>query len=216
VVLGAAAVAMAVIGIQLHDTLEDPLPPPQISIVAPAQPAQPARVAVPATPAEPAPELESMTLSIDVEPDDAMLSVFVDDAPVTTGTGDERVVVRGTADTKIEVLAHAAGHEPFRGRIAFDPDGRRMQVALSPSPEPPATKAKAPRPGPAGVIRMGTTAGTRPARVLVDGSSVGMTPIASYEASPGRHEVQWRWPDGTTETRTVTVVADEAITLEAG
>jgi hypothetical protein len=65
-------------------------------------------------------------------------------------------------------------------------------------------------------LRIGTNAGVAVADVFVDGKRVGPTPIAAFEVSPGKHTVQWKWPDGRVITEQVTVNPGETRTLKRG
>jgi hypothetical protein len=219
VVLGAAAVALAVVSISLYGSLRPSEAPP---IAVAALEAPPPQVACP--PDAPAPSVdatpERMTLSVDVEPNDALLTIFVDGQPLTTGTGDERAVVTGTATTEIDVYAHAPGHARAQQRVAFDPTGSRLRIALTPEATPTAKPSAAPTSSreAAGLatLRIGTERGTRPAKVVIDGDRIGMTPIASHRVAAGSHRVTWHWDDGTTQTQTVKLAAGEAQTLRGG
>ena len=56
--------------------------------------------------------------------------------------------------------------------------------------DPPKPKQKTSK------LRIGTNPGTPPAEVRVDGKRVGTTPLARVEVTPGRHKIEFRWPDG--------------------
>lgn len=58
-------------------------------------------------------------------------------------------------------------------------------------------------------LRIGTGAGDPPAKVFVDGKLEGTTPIMTIEVEPGRHRVEFRFPDGRSKTIVVTVEAGE-------
>lgn len=225
-VLGATSVTLGVIGLHLWQGANPPVvtacPPATAPVVVCSDPPPADDRIEPASP-------QRMTLSIDIEPDDAMLSVFVDGRPLTTGTGDERVVVTGTPATQIELLGASAGHVAVRQRVDFDPDRSRLQIRLLAEPEPasgpppasPTTEPEAADVDPpeieaaSATLRIGHNRGVPPAQVYVDGVHVGTTPIASHHVTSGPHDVQWRWSDGTSQTQTVTVTGDEVAILRA-
>ncbi len=66
------------------------------------------------------------------------------------------------------------------------------------------------------VLRIGTTAGTMPARVFVDGVEIGSTPLARHDVTPGRHKIKFVWSSGKTETKYVTVKAGKNAMVRGG
>lgn len=65
-----------------------------------------------------------------------------------------------------------------------------------------------------GRLRIGTEAGVSPAVVFIDGKRKGMTPLMNVKVSPGRHKVEFRFPDGTVDVMMVKIGAGETKTIK--
>ncbi len=103
--------------------------------------------------------------------------------------------------------------DPFAGRDPSSPTtaGDVLDPFL-PKAKPGKSKPAKAKPG---KLRIGTKPGAAPARIRVDGKLVGTTPLMNVSVTPGRHEVQWHWPDGRTSMRMVTVREGETRVLKA-
>ena len=123
--------------------------------------------------------------------------------------------------------AVAATESQVTVRVVVDPPQAvhtEVEVEREPGADPGVNKTgegRAPKRGSTpereyGILRVGTEPGSRPALVHVDGVRVGRTPIASHRVAPGRHTVEFEWPDCPRTRRTVSVESDEATTVRAG
>src|SRR5690606_14516653 len=115
-----------------------------------------------------------------------------------------------------EAPAEVAGEEPDPGPADAQP---AVEPAEATPPAKPAASRRrattadprmvrtAERPGvdKTATLRIGTVAGVAPADVHVDGEYVGKTPRAAVSVPPGRHTVQYTWPDGREVRKTVEV-----------
>lgn len=106
--------------------------------------------------------------------------------------------------------------------------------ATAPAPAPAATKPKPPRktkprpsrpaskPAPkksqakTSLLRIGTLAGVAPAKVFVDGSPKGSTPLGKVMVTPGRHKVVFQWPNGKRVTKFVEVADGRSAIVRGG
>ncbi|MGH1343242.1 MAG: protein kinase domain-containing protein [Nannocystales bacterium] len=116
--------------------------------------------------------------------------------------------------------------------------GRPATPAPTPATTPPATapssKPKPPRktkPRPArpaskpapkksqaktSLLRIGTLSGVAPAKVFVDGSPKGSTPLSKVMVTPGRHKVVFQWPNGKRVTKFVEVADGGSAIVRGG
>ncbi len=149
--------------------------------------------------------------------------------PITPAAAPAVIVASPSAPACAEptsVPSEPATARQMTVRVVVDPPEAMQSVSVDDEPvtadaevggDVPARAARRPAPrGPDGVIRIGTEAGSRPAIVHVDGERIGMTPIVSHRVAPGKHTVEFHWPDCATLYRTVHVDADEATTVRAG
>ncbi|MEX1363572.1 MAG: PEGA domain-containing protein [Nannocystaceae bacterium] len=98
--------------------------------------------------------------------------------------------------------------DPFGGRRGREP-------AESTLMDPFSAGDGAPEPVELARLRIGTGAGDPPAKVFVDGKLEGTTPIMAIEVEPGRHRVEFRFPDGRSKTVMVTVEAGETTVVKS-
>ena len=82
-------------------------------------------------------------------------------------------------------------------------------------PQAPAAPAAPPAP-PKGTLRLGTSPGSPPAQVYIDGKHIGGTPISKHPVVTGPHEVVFEWPDGTRETHDVEVEDGTPLVVRGG
>lgn len=65
------------------------------------------------------------------------------------------------------------------------------------------------------LLLLATDAGTRPAEVFVDGAAMGTTPLSTRAIPPGRHDIRFRWDDGTSVADSVVLRAGTKVVLRA-
>lgn len=181
---------------------------------------------------------DEFLLVLDVEPDDAQVRVTVAGRTVADVVGDARLLL---PREPYDVVVEAKGHEPMqlsltpgegpetrhalsltrtarepRDRILRDFFGRKAKPRSKSSEDLKNPFKRADDAVKSAKLRIGTKSGVAPARVFVDGTLVGATPIASYPVTPGRHTVEWVWDDGRKITQTLVLDADEVRVLKAG
>ncbi|MCA9710387.1 MAG: PEGA domain-containing protein [Myxococcales bacterium] len=93
--------------------------------------------------------------------------------------------------------------DPFARRTLDEPESSEEDAVRrelkNPFDEPPKTAT----------LRVARKAGKGPVKVYVDGKYLGMTPLLDIKLAPGKHRVTGRWEDGTEQTVTVTLDADQ-------
>jgi len=106
---------------------------------------------------------------------------------------------------------------PVRSVPAFEPAAPVVPPVSSDAATKPGAKPPPPKPddeAELATLRIGTTQGSAPATILIDGERVGMTPLKAASVTPGRHEVRWEWDDGTSASLTIDVGAGAVLTLK--
>jgi len=87
-----------------------------------------------------------------------------------------------------------------------------------PRPSRPAASKPAPKKNVAktSLLRIGTLSGVAPAKVFVDGSPKGSTPLSKVMVTPGRHKVVFQWPNGKRVTKFVDVADGGSAIVRGG
>ncbi len=114
---------------------------------------------------------------------------------------DGSIADAGTpAPTPVPSAAVAPSTEPAPSKSKPRPAASRPKPTPGASkPTPSASQAKT------STLRIGTLAGVAPAKVFVDGSPKGNTPLSKVMVTPGRHKVVFQWPNGKRVTKFVDV-----------
>lgn len=113
------------------------------------------------------------------------------------------------------IEASAEGHLTRQQSIAFDGSGSQSVTIVLPR-DPEAPQRPKPKPAKTATLRIGTNVGAAPAEVSVDGKYVGLSPQGELKVVPGKHEITWRWSDGRTVRKQVTVGAGQIQVARAG
>ncbi|MCA9711079.1 MAG: PEGA domain-containing protein [Myxococcales bacterium] len=179
---------------------------------------------------------KAVKLLLELVPLDAQASVVSGGQPVGTGkNGEQLPVVRSKPDMAYEIQVSAPGYTSITQPIVFTGEAiQTVKVTLpkaagtEPPPDPtPATNgggSSRPKPKPkpkpkakTATLRFAPKAGVPPAKVYVDGSLVGTTPIPNYKVTPGKHTIKFTWASGRApKSETVTVGDNEIKTIKAG
>ncbi len=183
------------------------IPGPATAPTPPAPPAPPSAVGPPSAPPAPlAPRstpLRANTswLRIIAEPQEQPVRVRLDAVKLRDPTGG-----------RIEI-------EPGRHRLQFAmPDGSRwtrtFQVAPGQTENIRVAHRQEDDTASTGLLRIGTTPGTPPAVVELDGAEIGTTPLGGLLVEKGTHTVQFEWPEyGSLDIVEVEVEPGKAVTL---
>lgn len=134
----------------------------------------------------------------------------------------------GTDTEKVSITLSRDGSIADAGTPAPTPTS---PPATSPpaasKPKPASTRPSRPKPRPTkpkpktsqaktSTLRIGTLSGVAPAKVFVDGSPKGNTPLSKVMVTPGRHKVVFQWPNGKRVTKFVEVADGGSAIVRGG
>ncbi len=178
---------------------------------------------------------KAVKLSLELVPIEAKASLLSGDKVIGSGkNGDVLQVVR-KPDVTYEVEVSAPGYTSRRQPVTFTGEGNQSISVTLPkgagaaagTPEvKPNTggggggRTKRPRPKPkakTATLRFAPKPGVPPAKVYVDGSYAGTTPMLNFKVTPGKHTVKFTWASGRApKTQSITVGDKETLTIKAG
>ena len=164
-----------------------------------------------------------VTLQLDTTPKSAKVTLFINGEPMPLGSGGEAHKLTRRPDADYEVQASAPGYISTKVPLVFSGAAvETVRISLvrdaSAAPSPPSRPSRSSssssrsrsRPSTSSsaaaktaTLAVGVAPGNKPASVSVDGASIGTTPKI-HKVSPGSHSVRCSWPDGATDTHTVT------------
>ncbi|MCX4245856.1 serine/threonine-protein kinase [Paraliomyxa miuraensis] len=184
---------------------------------------------------------KAVKLSFELVPAEATASVMSGDQVIGTGTNGGQLPVVRKPDVAYEVQVSAPGYTSLRQPITFTGEptqvvkvtlvkGAEVVAKADPPPETndggsssSSTKKKrggGSRPKPTAAktatLRIGTKPGVPPAKVTVDGKSVGTTPLMKVMVTPGKHTIKFTWAGRAPATETVSVGDGQTATVKGG
>ncbi len=125
------------------------------------------------------------------------------------GSDTEKVSITLSRDGSIADAGRPATPTPTPATApapAATPTKPKPPRKTKPRPSRPASKpAPAKSLAKTSLLRIGTLSGVAPAKVFVDGSPKGSTPLSKVMVTPGRHKVVFQWPNGKRVTKFVNV-----------
>jgi len=161
-------------------------------------------------------------------------------APTPVGKGGESFKLQRKPGVQYKLIAELAGHDPTEIPLAFtgesndsfklvlikskgatptpvpevapkDPKPVPEVTPKDPTPKEPKDPKPTPKAKPKNAeLKIGSGPGLPPATVWVDGQKQAKTTPVSVMVSAGNHTVKWKYPDGKTFTKKVTVAENSA------
>ena len=176
---------------------------------------------------------KAVKLSLELVPIEAKASLLSGDKVIGSGkNGDVLQVVR-KPDVNYEVEVSAPGYTSRRQPVTFTGEANQsISVSLPkgagaavqpPEVKPnnggtrPKSRPKSKPKAKTATLRFAPKPGVPPAKVYVDGSYAGTTPMLNFKVTPGKHTVKFTWASGRApKTQSITVGDRETMTIKAG
>jgi len=134
------------------------------------------------------------------------------------GSDTEKVSITLSRDGSIADAGTPATPAPAPATAPRTTSPKPAPRKTSPKPRPtkpkPASKPKSQ--AKTSTLRIGTLSGVAPAKVFVDGSPKGNTPLSKVMVTPGRHKVVFQWPNGKRVTKFVEVADGGSAIVRGG
>ncbi|MGB1276741.1 MAG: PEGA domain-containing protein, partial [Nannocystaceae bacterium] len=169
-------------------------------------------------------DIKEVTLTVETEPKNAKVALVTGDDVEAKGKGSESFKLTREPGVTYKLEGSLKGYKTDRVPIAFDGTAAQtVKLALvrdgaaPKTDDPPKKKVKKPstpsKPKTA-TLRIAGAAGFPPATVWVDGRKQSKKTPVQVKVSSGSHRVKWKWPNGKTANKNVSVKDKQAVVVK--
>jgi len=169
-------------------------------------------------------DIKEVTLTVETEPKNAKVALVTGDEVEPKGKGGESFKLDREPGVTYKLEGTYKGYTTDRVPIAFDGTAAQtVKLALvrdgeAPKVEDPppkkVKKASTPAKPKTATLRIAGAAGFPPATVWVDGRKQSKKTPVQVKVSSGSHRVKWKWPNGKTANKNVSVKDKQAVVVK--
>lgn len=170
-------------------------------------------------------DLKEVTLTVETEPKKAEIALVAGEEVEPKGKGGESFKLMREAGVAYQIEGSYKGYKTDRVPISFDGTAAQtVKLALirdgeaPEEKEPEVKKVVKKNTGPAkpktATLRIAGAAGFPPATVWVDGRKEKKKTPVQVKVSAGGHTVKWKWPNGKTAKKSVSVKDKQALVVK--
>lgn len=170
-------------------------------------------------------DLKEVTLTVETEPKNAKIALVSGETVEPKGKGGESFKLVREAGVEYQLEGSLKGYKTDRVPITFDGTAAQtVKLALvrdgeaKPEEKPPEVKKVKKPSTPAkpktATLRIAGAAGFPPATVWVDGRKQSKKTPVQVKVSAGSHNVKWKWPNGKTARKSVSVKDKQAVVVK--